>query len=186
VKISPEGELRLKSVSVMKGYYKEPALTAEAFDEEGFLKTGDKGEIDADRFLTITGRIKDQFKTDKGKYVSPAPIEMKLSANTDIEQVCVVGMGIPQPLALTVLSALGKTKSKQQLIQSLSASLVEINAGLESYEKLEKAVIMQGDWSIGNGLMTPTMKVKRNEVEKIHVPKYSTWYHAKEGVVIWE
>ncbi len=186
VKISPEGELRLKSVSVMKGYYKEPALTAEAFDEEGFLKTGDKGEIDANKFLTITGRIKDQFKTDKGKYVSPAPIEMKLSANADIEQVCVVGMGIPQPIALTVLSAVGKAKAKQELIQSLSTSLVEVNAGLESYEKLEKAVIMQGDWSIANGLMTPTMKVKRNEVEKIHVPKYSTWYHAKEGAVIWE
>jgi long-chain acyl-CoA synthetase len=186
VKISPDGELRLKSDSVMKGYYKEPALTAEAFDEEGFLKTGDKGEIDADKFLTITGRIKDQFKTDKGKYVSPAPIEMKLLANTDIEQVCVVGMGIPQPLALTVLSAAGKAKSKQDLIQSLSASLVEVNAGLESYEKLEKAVVMQGEWTIPNGLMTPTLKVKRNEVEKIHVPKYPTWYHTKEGIVIWE
>ena len=186
IKISSEGELRLKGPSNMKGYYKEPELTAEAFDEEGYLRTGDKGEIDANQYLTIVGRVKDQFKTDKGKYVSPAPIEMKLLANSDIEQVCVVGMGIPQPLSLTVLSATGKAKSKQDLIQSLSASLAEVNAGLESYEKLEKVVIMQGDWTIPNGLMTPTMKVKRNEVEKIHVPKYSTWYHAKEGVVIWE
>ena len=186
VKIAADGELRLKSDSNMKGYYKEPGLTAEAFDEEGYLKTGDKGEIDGEGYLTIVGRIKDQFKTDKGKYVAPAPIEMRLLANTDIEQVCVVGMGIPQPIALTVLSAAGKAKSKQELIQSLSASLNEINAELESYEKLEKAVIMQGDWSIANGLMTPTLKVKRNEVEKIHVPKYSTWYQAKEGVVIWE
>ena len=132
------------------------------------------------------GRVKDQFKTDKGKYVSPSPIEMKLLTNSDIEQVCVVGMGIPQPLALTVLSAAGKTKSKDELTKSLAASLVEVNAGLESYEKLEKAVVMQGEWTIPNGLMTPTMKVKRNEVEKIHVPKYPTWYHAKEGMVIWE
>jgi long-chain acyl-CoA synthetase len=186
VKIAADGELRLKSEANMKGYYKEPGLTAEAFDEEGYLKTGDKGEVDKDGFLSIVGRIKDQFKTDKGKYVSPSPIEMKLLGNANVEQVCVVGMGIPQPIALTVLSAMGKTKSKQELIQSLAASLVEVNAGLESYEKLEKAVIMQGDWSLANGLMTPTMKVKRNEVEKIHVPKYSTWYQAKEGVVIWE
>ncbi len=186
VKIASDGELRLKSDSNMKGYYKEPGLTAEAFDEEGYLKTGDKGEIDSEGYLTIVGRIKDQFKTDKGKYVAPAPIEMRLLANTDIEQVCVVGMGIPQPIALTVLSAAGKAKPKQELIQSLSASLNEINAELESYEKLEKAVIMQSDWSITNGLMTPTLKVKRNEVEKIHVPKYSSWYQAKDGVVIWE
>lgn len=186
VKIADDGELRLKGEGNMKGYYKEPILTAEAFDEDGYLKTGDKGEIDAEGFLTIVGRIKDQFKTDKGKYVAPAPIEMKLLANTDIEQVCVVGMGIPQPLALVVLSMAGRAKSKAEITQSLSASLSEVNAGLESYEKLEKAVIMKTDWSIANGLMTPTMKVKRNEVEKIHVPKYSTWYHAKEGSVVWE
>ena len=170
----------------MKGYYKEPELTAQAFDEEGFLKTGDKGEIDKEGFLTIVGRVKDQFKTDKGKYVSPAPIEMKLLANTDIEQVCVVGMGIPQPIMLTVLSAAGKAKQKEELIKSLTTSMNEVNAGLESYEKMEKVVIMKSDWSIENGLMTPTMKVKRNEVEKIHVPKYPTWYHTKESVVIWE
>ena len=186
VKIADDGELRLKGEGNMKGYYKESTLTAEAFDEEGFLKTGDKGEIDKEAFLTIVGRIKDQFKTDKGKYVAPAPIEMKLLANTDIEQVCVVGMGIPQPIVLTVLSAAGQAKSKAEITQSLSASLSEVNARLESYEKLEKAVIMKTDWSIANGLMTPTMKVKRNEVEKIHVPKYSNWYHAKEGMVIWE
>jgi long-chain acyl-CoA synthetase len=186
VKISAEGELCLKSDSNMKGYYKEPVLTAEAFDAEGYLKTGDKGEIDQNGFLTITGRIKDQFKTDKGKYVAPTPIEMKLSANADIDQACVVGMGIPQPIALIVLSAIGKVKSRQDLIDSLTASLRKVNEGLESYEKLEKAVIMKTDWTIANGLMTPTLKVKRNEVEKIHVPKYSTWYHTKEEVVIWE
>ncbi len=186
VKIADNGELRLKSEGNMKGYFKEPTLTAEAFDEEGYLKTGDKGEIDKEGFLTIVGRIKDQFKTDKGKYVAPAPIEMKLLANSDIEQVCVVGMGIPQPIALTVLSATGRAKSKAEITESLSFSITAVNAQLESYEKLEKAVIMKTDWSIANGLMTPTMKVKRNEVEKIHVPKYSTWYHAKEGMVIWE
>ncbi len=186
VKVSDEGELRLFAGGMMKGYYNEPQLTAEAFDEHGYLKTGDKVEIDKNGYLSIVGRVKDQFKTDKGKYVSPAPIEMKLLANTDIEQVCVVGMGIPQPIMLTVLSATGKAKPKDELIKSLEKSMNDVNAELESYEKMEKVVVMKNDWSIENGLMTPTLKVKRNEVEKIHVPKYPTWYHTKEATVVWE
>ena len=185
VKISEEGEIRVKSPSNTIGYYKEPGLTAELFDAEGFLRTGDKGEIDAEGFLKITGRVKDQFKTDKGKYVSPTPIELKLSSNPDIEQVCVVGMGIPQPIALVVLSAGGKAKPKDQVIQSLSGLLKEINPTLEHYEELKKVVIMKDAWTIENSLLTPTMKVKRNEVEKIHLPKYPMWYE-KEGLVVWE
>ena len=111
---------------------------------------------------------------------------MKLLVNTDIEQVCVVGMGIPQPIALVVLSAAGKKKSKEEIIQSLGTSVSEINPKLQKYEILEKAVVMKADWTIENGLLTPTMKVKRNEVEKIHLPKYPTWYHKQEGAVIWE
>jgi long-chain acyl-CoA synthetase len=169
----------------MMGYYKEPELTVAMFTADGFLKSGDVGEFDSDRFLRITGRIKDIFKTDKGKYVAPTPIEMNLLTNQDIDQVCVVGMGIPQPIALVVLSNLGKGKSRPQVTASLSATLKLVNEGLESYEKLETVVIMKEDWSIANGLLTPTLKVKRNEVEKIHLPKYPSWYHEK-GVVVWE
>jgi long-chain acyl-CoA synthetase len=186
LKIADDGEMRIKSPSLMKGYYKEPELTAASFDEEGFLKTGDKAECDKDSFVTIVGRIKDQFKTDKGKYVSPAPIEMMLLANQDIDQACVVGMGIPQPIALVSLSATGKLKSKEDIALSLANSLNQVNPNLESYEKLEKAVVMKSDWTIENGLLTPTLKVKRNEVEKIHLPKYPTWYHTQPGVVLWE
>lgn len=185
VKIAENGEVRIKSPSNLKGYYNEPELTAETFDEEGFLKTGDMGEYDLEGFLKITGRAKDQFKTDKGKYISPAPIEMKLLANSDIEQVCVVGMGIPQPIALIILSASGKKKSNADVIESLQRSISEINPDLQKYEKLEKAVILKDEWTIENGLMTPTLKVKRNEVEKIHLPKYPMWYQ-KEGMVVWE
>lgn len=114
VKITSDGEIRLKSPGNLRGYYKEPELTAAAFDEEGFLKTGDIGEISSDGFLTLTGRLKDQFKTDKGKYISPAPIETKLSMNENVEMTCVVGMGIPQPIALITLSSTGKGKSKEE------------------------------------------------------------------------
>lgn len=185
VKIADDGEIRLKSPSNLKGYYKEPEMTAAAFDEEGFLKTGDIGEIDKEGFLRLTGRLKDQFKTDKGKYISPAPIEMKLLQNTDIELACVVGMGIPQPIALIILSAAGIAKNKSEIIKSLKNSLDEINPLLEPFERIEKAVILQGDWTIENGLMTPSLKVKRNEVEKIHLPKYPDWY-TQEGPVVWE
>jgi long-chain acyl-CoA synthetase len=185
VKITDEGEIRLKSAGNLKGYFKDPEMTAAAFDEEGYLKTGDIGEIDGDGYLKITGRLKDQFKTDKGKYISPAPIEMKLLQNTDIELACVVGMGIPQPIALIVLSAVGKSKSKSEITESLKNSLDETNPALEPFERIEKAVILHEDWTIENGLMTPSLKVKRNEVEKIHLPKYPDWYK-QEGAVVWE
>jgi long-chain acyl-CoA synthetase len=185
VKIAEDGEIRLKSTGNMMGYYKEPNMTTDAFDEENFFKTGDRGEVDAQGFLKITGRAKDNFKTDKGKYIAPAPIETKLLVNSDIEQVCVVGMGIPQPIALIILSAYASKKPKDEIIRSLSDSLNEVNATLENYEKLEKSVIMKEEWTIENGLMTPKLSVKRYAVEKIHVPTYPTWY-GRPGKVIWE
>nr|WP_294906227.1 AMP-binding protein [uncultured Lacibacter sp.] len=185
VKIAEDGELRLKSAAIMKGYYNEPELTAEVFDEEGYLRTGDICEYDHDGFLFVTGRLKDQFKTDKGKFISPTPIELKLCANTDIEMACVVGMGIPQPIALVTLSELGKQKTKEQLIESLSSTLATVNSTLEHHEQVAKAVIMKENWSMENGLLTPTMKVKRNQVEKIHQQFYPKWFSEK-GKVIWE
>ena len=185
VKISDEGEIRVKGPGLTVGYFKEPEMTKELFDEDGYLRTGDIGEVDAKGYLTITGRIKDQFKSDKGKYISPGPIEMQLLTNSDIESVCVVGMGVPQPLALVVLSPAGKQKTKDEIKASITRTIRTINPVLESYEQVNKAVIMSKDWTVENGLMTPTLKVKRNEVEKIHLPKYPSWYN-ESGTVIWE
>ncbi len=185
VKIAADGELRVKSPCLMKGYYKDPELTASMFDEEGYLKTGDTGEIDSEGYLTIIGRVKDQFKTDKGKYISPSPIEMKLMQNTDVEQVCVVGMGVPQPIALTVLSAHGKAKSREELTDSLRTTIDHVNRNLESHEQIEKAVIMKTDWTIENEMVTPSMKLKRTAIEKIHLPNYPKWY-SEAGKVVWE
>ncbi|GHN00125.1 AMP-binding protein [Cytophagales bacterium WSM2-2] len=184
-KFSEEGEILTRHPALMMGYYRESKMTEDVFTQDGFLKTGDMGTLDKDGFLTITGRMKDIFKTDKGKYVSPLPMELRLVKNENIGQVCVVGMGIPQPIALIVLSDTGKLKSKEEIKSSFSSSLAEVNETVEDYEKLKKAVIMKDDWTINNGLMTPTLKVKRNEVEKIHLPKYPNWY-ATEGTVVWE
>ena len=184
-KLSAEGEICVKSDVLMIGYFKEPELTAEMFDEEGYLKTGDIGEYDHDGYLTITGRVKDQFKTDKGKYVSPAPIELELLKNPDIEQICLVGMGIPQTIALVITSHPAKSKSQEELNSSLIKSVKELNKTIESYERIEKIIIMKEDWTVDNGLLTPTLKVKRNHVEKIHMPMYKEWF-AKEEQVIYE
>lgn len=185
VKLSEEGEILVKHPGLMLGYYKDPETTAQTFTSDGYLKTGDKGSIDKEQFLTITGRIKDQFKTDKAKFVAPGPIETKLLANKDIEQVCVVGMGIPQPIALIVLSAAGKAKSKNDITQSLSSTVEAVNKSLEHFEQLEKAVILKDEWTIENGLMTPSLKVKRNEIEKIHLKTYPLWYK-EEAIVVWQ
>lgn len=183
IKLSEEGEILIKNDCMFKGYYKAPEITAEVFDEEGYFKTGDIGEYDHDGFMTITGRVKDQFKTDKGKYISPSPIELELSKNTDIEQVCVVGTGIPQPIALITLSELGKAKSKKELSKSLINTLEQVNHSLEKHEKIEKVVIMKEDWNVDNGLTTPTMKVKRNSIEKIHQEYYNLWFEMTESVI---
>ncbi len=110
---------------------------------------------------------------------------MQLLKNSDIEQVCVVGMGIPQPMALVVLSTAGRAKTNDAIKDSISRTLAETNPSLEAHEKIEKAIIMKDDWSVENNLLTPTLKVKRNEVEKIHLPNYPKWFQ-QEGVVVWE
>ncbi|NVK86145.1 MAG: AMP-binding protein [Cytophagia bacterium] len=182
-KLSPEGEILIKSNCLMKGYYKEPEKTAEMFTDDGFLKTGDIGEFDHDGYLSITGRVKDQFKTDKGKYISPAPIELEILKNNDVDQVCIVGTGIPQPIALIVPSEAGLKKAKESFNQSIWKTISEVNPGLESYEKIAKAVIMKEVWSVDNGLMTPSLKVKRNRVEALHLPMYPEWFKEKANVV---
>lgn len=185
VRLSEEGEIQVKSDCTMLEYFKEPEKTKEAITEDGFLCTGDQGEIDSNGFLKITGRIKDIFKTDKGKYVAPAPIELELSKNTFIEQVCVVGANLPQTMALVVLSEDGKKCDNSELCESLAQTISEVNQKLDKHEKMKKVVIMHEEWTIENNLLTPTMKVKRNILEKAKTPHYEKWY-AEKDTVIWE
>ena len=183
IKFSPEDEILIKSECLMMGYYKEEQMTHEVFTEDGYLKTGDIGEYDHDGFLWITGRIKDQFKTDKGKYISPAPIELELLKNSDIDQVCVVGTGIPQPIGLIVLSATGKEKEQAALTESIEQTMKALNPTLESVAKIQKIVVMKEDWTIDNGLLTPTLKIKRNRVEKIHQSMYGQWFNEEASIL---
>lgn len=183
-KLGPDNEVLIKHDALMVGYFKEPELTKEAF-LDGYLRTGDEGYIDEDGYLKLTGRVKDLFKTAKGKYVSPTPIELKIVANPDIDLVCVVGDQLPQPIALVVLSDLGKKKSKKEIEHSLDETLDIVNGKIDPHENMTKMVVMRESWTIENQLLTPSMKIKRNEVEKIHRRRYQEWYDMP-GSVVWE
>lgn len=182
VKISERNEILIKHDALMDGYYKEEGQTNETI-KNGWLHTGDEGEIDENGFLTITGRVKDIFKTSKGKYVAPSPIEMKLSANKNIEQVCVVGNGMPQPIALITLSEIGLSKQKEDLIKSLEKILKIVNTNLDAHERLQNIVVLNEEWNIENKLLTPTMKIKRNSIEKKYQEYYSTWFDSSNKII---
>ncbi len=185
VKLSEQHEVLTKHEGLMLGYYKEPQMTKDSFTEDGYLRTGDEGKIDSEGYLQITGRVKDIFKTTKGKYVAPAPIEMKISVNEDVDQVCVVGDGIAQPIAIITLSEAGKKKAKEEIERSLAETMSIVNPKLDQHEMLKRMVVLKGDWTVENKLLTPTLKIKRNEVEKIHRGKYEMWYSSTTEVV-WE
>jgi long-chain acyl-CoA synthetase len=170
MRISEEGEIQYRHPAVMAGYYKEPEKTKETFTSDGWLKTGDKGRIDEGGYLYITGRVKDIFKTLKGKYVAPAPIEGAMAANTDIDQMCFVGTGLTQPIMTMTLTPEAQKKPRSEVEAGLIASMESVNADLEPHEKIAKCLILKDAWTIDNGMMTPTMKVKRNEVEKRFLP----------------
>jgi long-chain acyl-CoA synthetase len=165
-RLSPEGEIQVKHPGVMAGYYKDPEQTRAAFTEDGWLRTGDKGRLDTDGHLYISGRFKEIFKTLKGKYVAPAPIELALARNTDIDQLCLVGAGLTQPVMLLTLSADARRKSREALGVALLAGMTEVNATLEDHERIAKLVVAAEEWTIENGFMTPTMKVKRDVIER--------------------
>ncbi|MCB0834014.1 MAG: AMP-binding protein [Bacteroidetes bacterium] len=186
VKLGDDNEILIRHEALMDGYYKEPGITKEAFTSDGFLHTGDAGEIDREGFLKITGRVKDIFKTSKGNYVAPSPIEMKIAGHSNvIEQVCVVGTGLPQPVALVVLSESGKKRPKERVQSKLEHTLSEINSTLDAQERLERIVVVKNEWTVENGMLTPSMKIKRNEVEKAYSANYEKW-GAQASTVVWE
>ncbi len=164
LKLGDNDELLIKGPSIFKSYYKNPEATAEAFSD-GWFKTGDKAKQNADGSWVITGRVKEQFKTAKGKYVAPVPIESLLGDNSIIEQCCVVGLGKPQPMALVVLNCMD-TMSEEKISESLSVTIESVNKQLESHERLSHILVTQEPWSIENGLLTPTLKLKRPEIER--------------------
>ena len=191
VRIDDEtGEIQMKSQAMMLGYYKEPELTRDALTADGWLKTGDKGRIDVEGNLHITGRVKDLFKTSKGKYVAPAPIEDKLVMHEAVEACVVTGANLGQPLGIVMLNADAVAKiadptAKASLESSLAVHLKAINATLDPHEQMKCIVVVTTAWTVDNDLITPTFKVKRNRIEDIYSANYEKW-EASAQKVIWQ
>lgn len=190
VKISEQGEVLVKSPATMMGYYKDEEKTAEAFTEDGFLRTGDKGEIDEMGRLKLTGRIKEIFKTSKGKYIAPAPIENRLMSHDAIEMVCVSGANQTQPHALVVLGEEIRPKAadesfRKELEESFRQLIQDVNKTVDPHEQLAFITVVSDEWSIENSFLTPTLKLKRNVVEDAYQAKVDSWY-AKKQPVIWQ
>jgi long-chain acyl-CoA synthetase len=179
------GELLLKSPMNMIGYFKDPRGTADAFTEDGFLHTGDLVEIEDDGAVRIVGRLKEQFKTSKGKYVAPAPIEIRLAAHPDVESCCLMGSGLANPFAVVVLAAEGRARPRQAIEEALGQLLDAVNAQLDYHERVGFIVIAEEPWTVANGLVTPTLKLRRSFLEQRYLARVAAW--KREGQrVLWE
>jgi len=190
VKISDEGEILIKSPGNMMGYYKQPEMTAECYTEDGYFRTGDRGERDEQGRLKITGRVKELFKTSKGKYVAPVPIENLINNSSHIEMCCVTGSGHPQPFALVLLAEelrpkLSDQSVREQIQAELESLLKQVNQEVEAFERLQFLTVVKDPWLIENGFLTPTMKMKRSMLEDTYGPQMEQWYGAGQKVV-WE
>jgi long-chain acyl-CoA synthetase len=163
MKIADSQEILVRGPAVFKQYYKNEQATNESFID-GWFRTGDMGFETIDGNFKIIGRTKEQFKTAKGKYVAPVPIESLLGHNPDIEQVCVFGQGRKQPIALVVMNSQNK-QSNASITQSLLSTLQETNSKLESHQVLDHLIILKDSWTVENNLLTPTLKIKRTEIE---------------------
>ncbi|HSN00203.1 MAG TPA: AMP-binding protein [Rudaea sp.] len=190
-RIAETGEIEVKSPGQMVGYYKQPELTLAQTTADGFFRTGDCGCVDADGFLTITGRVKDIFKGLKGEYVAPAPIEQRLMAHPRFEAACVAGAGLVMPFGLLMLSAETRVALAAGKLEraALNAELEDlrdrVNACAAPHERLQFLVVVKDDWTTQNGMLTPTLKIRRNAIEAGYAGRAAAWAALGQPVV-WE
>lgn len=189
-RISEAGEIQIKSPGNMLGYYKEPEMTAACYTDDGFFKTGDRGEYSPEGLLRITGRVKELFKTSKGKYVAPVPIENLLNSHSHIELSCVSGVGRPAcyaavQVAEDLLPRLDDPDFQKELEAELELLLDKVNRQLEGYEELQFLAVVRDEWQIANDFLTPTLKIKREVIEQAYSGLLDDWY-ATGKKVVWQ
>jgi long-chain acyl-CoA synthetase len=192
VKIADDGEILAKGPNIMQGYYKDPDKTAQVL-QNGYFHTGDKGEIDKDGFLKITGRTKEMFKTSGGKYVVPPLLEGELKQSRFIEQVMVVGEGEKMPAAIIqpnfvfikdwierkghdIGTSCEDIAASQIVIDRIQREVDECNKHFGKWEQIKKFELTPEEWSIDGGQLTPTMKMKRAIIKKIYNDLYEKIY----------
>ena len=184
------GEVQMRSDALLLGYYKDPELSRDVFTADGWLRTGDKGFVDARNCLHITGRLKDLFKTSKGKYVAPAPIEDRLVMHDALEACVVTGANLSQPLGIVLLNAnavaqIGDSETRAALQASLTNHLHTLNSTLDPHEQLACLIVAATPWSVENDIITPTFKVKRNRIEDLYASQYERWERSGQKI-IWQ
>ena len=183
LKIDQEtGEILMKGPFIMKGYYKNDELTNTTL-RGGWLHTGDKGFLDEDNYLHITGRVADSFKTSKGEYIEPLTLEQYFVNINEIEEVCGVGLGIAKPLCLIQLSEIGKNTSREVISKMLTDRLSEVNSDLVNYKKISTLIIVKDEWTQQNGIVGPTQKLKRGAIEDKYSKDYLNWHNFNEEVI---
>ena len=193
VKIADDGEILVKGPSVTQGYLNKPEQTKEAFTEDGFFKTGDIGHIDEEGFLIITDRKKEMFKTSGGKYVAPQMIENKAKASRFIEQIMVVGEGEKMPCAFVQpefdfvkrwaeLHNLDIGQTPEEMVKSpelkkrIEKEIDKLNQKLGNWEQVKRVELTPEIWSVDNGMLTPTMKLKRKVIKERYIDLYNKLY----------
>ncbi|GAB6260639.1 AMP-binding protein [Photobacterium sp. R1] len=183
IKIAEDDEILVRSKGLFSGYYKNDIATKESFNHEGWLHTGDLGSLDEEGYLTIQGRKKDNFKTAKGKFVCPVPIEKRLFELSGIEMMCIVGSGMPAPILLAVPHDYPHF-DRERYARRVTHAIEAINKELESHAKIKGVLMIKEPWSIENGILTPTLKIKRHLLEKKYHETGSHW--PKGQLIQWE
>ncbi|EMK3313279.1 AMP-dependent synthetase [Vibrio vulnificus] len=183
LKIAADDEIMVRGKGLFSGYYKNDIATQEAFDKEGWLHTGDIGRLDAEGYITIQGRKKDTFKTAKGKFVSPVPIENKLFEYSRVEMMCLIGLGLPAPILLVVPHNFPNF-DRDRYERTTKRVIAKMNAELESHEQIKGVLMIKDPWSIDNGILTPTLKIKRHVLEQKYHEVGQNW--PKDKLVVWE
>ena len=163
-KLSDESELLVKADACTPGYYKMPEKTNELLID-GWLHTGDKARVDEDGFIFLTGRVKDYFKTIHGKFVAPTPIENIFSANDFTEQQCLLGRGYSKTVMTCVLSAMAAEHDPKDIELALLERTHKINESVDKHARIGAVIISTDPWTIENEILTPTMKIRREQIE---------------------
>ena len=183
LKIDEEtGEILMRGPFVMIGYYKNEELTEQTL-RGGWLHTGDKGFLDKDNYLHITGRVADSFKTSKGEYIEPLTLEQYFVNINEIEEVCVVGLGIAQPICLVQLSEIGKKCSNEEISNLLLERLNEVNSEVVNYKKISTLIIVKEEWTQENGIVGPTQKLKRGKIQDKYSNYYLKWHESDQKII---
>ena len=192
MKIGEENEILVKGPTVMRGYFNKPEETAAVFTEDGWFRTGDAGQIDEHGSLVLTDRLKDLFKTSNGKYIAPQAIESRLGEDKYIDQVAVIGDSRKYVTAIIVpaieavkeyarrkkiqYQSLEELLKNSQILDMIGRRIDTLQEGLASFEKIKKFTLLPREFSMENGELTNTLKIRRPVINRRYANEIEAMY----------